>query len=199
MGNLRYSWRMLRKNPGLTAAVIATLMLGIGATTAIYTVVYAVLLAPLPYPHPEQLVMVWSKVRGHKNGMSAGDFLDWKEQSKSFQQLAARCSPFGKLRAGSERAALPRVLIRQSSKLFKVMGDLVCACLSKKFLSKRSGDGDDMASGGLPVDAGTVCGVAPWNPGGQEEHRKTLGCVPPPARGHYLGHLGEGDDSRDHA
>jgi len=80
---------MLRKNSGLTAAVIATLMLGIGATTAIYTVVYAVLLAPLPYPHPEQLVMVWSKVRGHNNGMSAGDFLDWKEQSKSFQQLAA--------------------------------------------------------------------------------------------------------------
>jgi len=80
---------MLRKNPGLTAAVIATLMLGIGATTAIYTVVYAVLLAPLPYPHPEQLVMVWSKVNGHNNGMSAGDFLDWKEQNTSFQQLAA--------------------------------------------------------------------------------------------------------------
>jgi putative ABC transport system permease protein len=80
---------MLRKNLGLTAAVIATLMLGIGATTAIYTVVYAVLLAPLPYPHPEQLVMVWSKVGGDRNPMSAGDFLDWKEQNKSFQQLAA--------------------------------------------------------------------------------------------------------------
>jgi predicted permease len=80
---------MLRKNPGLTTAVITTLMLGIGATTAIYTVVYAVLLAPLPYPSPEQLVMVWSKVNGHNNGISAGDFLDWKEQSKSFQQLAA--------------------------------------------------------------------------------------------------------------
>lgn len=89
MGNLRYSWRMLRKNPGLTAAVLATLMLGIGATTAIYTVVYAVLLAPLPYPHPEQLVMVWSKINGDRNVMSAGDFLDWKEQNKSFQQLAA--------------------------------------------------------------------------------------------------------------
>ena len=87
--NLRYGMRMLRKNPGLTAAVIATLMLGIGATTAIYTVVYAVLLAPLPYPQPNQLVMVWSKVNGDRNGMSAGDFLDWKEQSKSFQQLAA--------------------------------------------------------------------------------------------------------------
>jgi putative ABC transport system permease protein len=87
--NLRYGLRALRKNPGLTAAVIATLMVGIGATTAIYTVVYAVLLAPLPYPHPEQLVMVWSKVNGHDNGMSAGDFLDWQQQNKSFQQLAA--------------------------------------------------------------------------------------------------------------
>jgi predicted permease len=89
IGNFRYSLRMLRKNPGLTAAVIATLMLGIGATTAIYTVVYAVLLAPLPYPHPEQLVMVWSKINGNRNVMSAGDFIDWKEQSNSFQQLAA--------------------------------------------------------------------------------------------------------------
>jgi len=87
--NLRHGLRVLRKNPGLTAAVIATLMLGIGATTAIYTVVYAVLLAPMPYPHPEQLVMVWSKPNGGRNPMSAGDFLDWKEQNKSFQQLAA--------------------------------------------------------------------------------------------------------------
>ncbi len=87
--NLRYGLRGLRKSPGLTAAVIATLMLGIGATTAIYTVVYAVLLAPLPYPQPDQLVMVWSKVGGGDNGMSAGDFLDWKAQSKSFQELCA--------------------------------------------------------------------------------------------------------------
>jgi putative ABC transport system permease protein len=87
--NVLYGLRMLRKSPGTTSAVIATLMLGIGATTAIYTVVYAVLLAPLPYPHPEQLMMVWSKVNGGRNPMSAGDFLDWKEQSKSFQQLSA--------------------------------------------------------------------------------------------------------------
>jgi len=86
---LRYSLRMLRKNPGLTAAVVATLMLGIGATTAIYTVVYAVLLAPLPYPESNQLVMVWSKVAGNTNGISAGDFLDWQQQNKSFQHIAA--------------------------------------------------------------------------------------------------------------
>jgi len=87
--NILYGLRMLRKSPGTTSAVIATLMLGIGAMTAIYTVVYAVLLAPLPYPHPEQLMMVWSKVNGGRNPMSAGDFLDWKEQNKAFQQLCA--------------------------------------------------------------------------------------------------------------
>jgi putative ABC transport system permease protein len=80
IGNLRYAVRMLRKNPGLTLAVVAT---------AIYTVVYAIIIAPLPYPNADQLVIVWSKVSGHNNGTSAGDFLDWEQQSKSFQQLAA--------------------------------------------------------------------------------------------------------------
>ena len=87
--NLRYGLRMLRKNLGLTVAVMATLALGIGATTAIYSVVYATLLAPLPYPRPEQLVMVWSKVQGDRNVMSAGDFLDWRQRSRSFQSLCA--------------------------------------------------------------------------------------------------------------
>jgi putative ABC transport system permease protein len=87
--NLRYGLRMLRKNPGLTLAVIATLAIGIGATTAIYTVVYATLLAPLPFPQPEQLVIVWSKVRGHRNPMSAGDFLDWQKQNRTFEHMSA--------------------------------------------------------------------------------------------------------------
>jgi putative ABC transport system permease protein len=87
--NLRFSIRMLRKNPGLTIAVIVTRALGIGATTAIYTVVYSTLLAPLPLPHPEQLVMVWSKIGGGRNGMSAGDFLDWQRRNKTFQGLCA--------------------------------------------------------------------------------------------------------------
>ncbi len=87
--HLRYTLRMLRKSPSLTAAVLVNLMLGIGATTAVYTVVYAALIAPLPYPQPQQLTVVWSRVSGHRNGISAGDFLDWKAQSTSFQQLAA--------------------------------------------------------------------------------------------------------------
>ena len=89
MRNIRYSLRMVLKNRSLTLAVILTLALGIGATTAIYTVVYATLLEPMPYPKPDQLVMVWSHVGGYNNGIAAGDFLDWRRQSKSFQQLIA--------------------------------------------------------------------------------------------------------------
>jgi putative ABC transport system permease protein len=87
--NLRFSLRMLAKNPGLTATVLLTLALGIGANTAIFTVDYATLLAPLPYPQPQQLVMVWSSVQGHRNGVAAGDYLDWKRQSTVFQDLNA--------------------------------------------------------------------------------------------------------------
>ncbi|MGC2400483.1 MAG: ABC transporter permease, partial [Acidobacteriaceae bacterium] len=85
--NLRFSLRMLKRNPGLTATVLLTLALGIGANTAIFTVDYATLLAPLPYPEPDQLVMVWSKIKTFHNGVSAGDFTDWKNQATVFQDL----------------------------------------------------------------------------------------------------------------
>jgi len=87
--NLRFSLRMLRKNPGLTITILLTLALGIGANTAIFTVDYATLLAPLPYPHPEQIVMVWSKIQTYHNGVSAGDFTDWKRQASVFSDLDA--------------------------------------------------------------------------------------------------------------
>ena len=87
--NLRFSLRMLWKSPGLTFTVLLTLALGIGANTAIFTVDYATLLAPLPYPQPNQLVMVWSKIQTFHNGVSAGDFTDWKQQSTTFQDLNA--------------------------------------------------------------------------------------------------------------
>ncbi len=87
--NLRFSLRMLRRNPGLTATVLLTLALGIGANTAIFTVDYATLLAPLPYPNPDQLVMVWSKIQTFHNGVSAGDYTDWKNQATVFQDLCA--------------------------------------------------------------------------------------------------------------
>ena len=87
--NARYSFRLLRKNPGYTAVAALTLALGIGANTAIFSVIYAVLLAPMPYPNPDELVMVWSKIQGNNNSVAAGDYLDWKRQNKTFQDINA--------------------------------------------------------------------------------------------------------------
>ena len=87
--DLRYSLRQLRRSTGFTVTAILTLALGIGATTAIFTVVYATLLAPMPYPQPDQLVVVWSKIQGNRNGIAAQDFVDWKNQNKVFQDINA--------------------------------------------------------------------------------------------------------------
>jgi putative ABC transport system permease protein len=87
--NLRYTVRMLWKSPGLTVTILFTLALGIGANTAIFTVDYATLLAPMPYPDPDQLVVVWSKIQTFHNGISAGDYTDWKNQNHSFSTLSA--------------------------------------------------------------------------------------------------------------
>jgi putative ABC transport system permease protein len=82
-----FGLRILRKNPGFAAVAVLTLALGIGANSAIFSVVYGGLLAPLPLPHPEQLVMVWSRVNGHNSPVSPGDFLDWKQQNSVFQDI----------------------------------------------------------------------------------------------------------------
>lgn len=87
--NIRYSLRSMRKHLGLTVTILVTLALGVGANTAIFTVDYATLLEPLPYPQANQLVMVWSKIGSHRNGISAGDFLDWKRENSSFTDMAA--------------------------------------------------------------------------------------------------------------
>ena len=87
--SVRYTLRQIRKSPGFTTVAVLTLALGIGATAAMYTVLYATILAPMPYPHPEQLVMVWSKTSDGRNSVSAPDFLDWKRQSSVFQDLQA--------------------------------------------------------------------------------------------------------------
>jgi putative ABC transport system permease protein len=86
---LSFGLRMLRKNFAFTAVAVLTLALGIGASTAIFSVVYGAILSPLPYPNPDQLVMVWSNINGHRNRVSAGDYLDWKRQSAVFQDLVA--------------------------------------------------------------------------------------------------------------
>ena len=86
--DLRYALRMLAKNRGAGLIAIVTLALGIGATTAIFTVVNAFLWRPLPYGDPDRLVMVDSQHRGQSMGVSYLDFQDWQRQNKVFDELA---------------------------------------------------------------------------------------------------------------
>jgi len=90
--DLRFALRMLRKNPGFTAVAVLTLALGIGANTAIFSIVNTVLLRPLPYKDADRLVVAWEQnpERGwYQNPISAANFLDWKKQNHVFTQMAA--------------------------------------------------------------------------------------------------------------
>ena len=89
--DLRYGLRQLRKSPGFTAVAVITLALAVGATTAIFSVVQAVLLAPLPYRQIDRLVMIWGRnpSRGDMEfPISGGDFTDWKQKNDAFEDIA---------------------------------------------------------------------------------------------------------------
>jgi len=91
--DLRYCVRLLVKNPGFTVAALIALALGIGANTAIFTVVNAVLLRPLPFREPERLVMVWNKgaeaAGGDRTPLAVADLLDWRAQQTSSEEVGA--------------------------------------------------------------------------------------------------------------
>lgn len=89
--DLHYGLRQLRRNPGFTAAAILTLAMGIGTTTALFTVVYSVLLKPLPFKDPGRLLRLYERSSDDKfpyNSSAAGVFAEWKKQSHSFSDLA---------------------------------------------------------------------------------------------------------------
>jgi len=90
MNDLRYAFRQLIKSPSFSATAIVALALGIGATTAMFAVIYAFLLRPLPYAKPDQLVMLQSRgvTTGNDLGVNYLDFVDWQKQNRSFSDLA---------------------------------------------------------------------------------------------------------------
>jgi predicted permease len=90
--DIRYGWRMLARNPGFTAIAVLTLAIGIGASTAIFSVVDTVLLRPLPYREPEKLVLITETLPGmsaDEIGVSAGEYQDYRDRNRSFSQVAA--------------------------------------------------------------------------------------------------------------
>jgi putative ABC transport system permease protein len=90
--DIRFAMRLLRRSPGFTAVAVFTLALGIGANTAIFSVIDAALLQPLPYQDPERLVIVWEKndkQPDHHNTVAPPNFLDWQSQNDSFSGMAA--------------------------------------------------------------------------------------------------------------
>ncbi len=88
--DVRYGARMLCKSPGFTTVAVLTLALGIGSTTAIFSVVDAVLLQSTPYQNPSQLVVIQAKdAQGGESSISASEFEDWRDSSQVFQSMAA--------------------------------------------------------------------------------------------------------------
>jgi putative ABC transport system permease protein len=108
--DIRYALRTLRKSPGFTTVALLTLALGIGATTAIFTVVNTVLLRPLPFPDAERLVVVWERSPHgeERNVVSPANFAGWREQSQAFEELATHFSTTGVLTGAGEPEELRR-------------------------------------------------------------------------------------------
>jgi putative ABC transport system permease protein len=121
--DLRYGLRMLWKNPGFTLVAVVTLALGIGANTAIFSVVNAVLLRPLPYAEPERLTMVWTKIEKiglMQNWVSEPEVLDFRQQSQLFESFGVINSGSFSLTGGGEPEQLNGALV--STNLFSLLG-----------------------------------------------------------------------------
>jgi predicted permease len=134
MIDLRFAFRQLLKNPGFTAVAVLTLALGIGANTAIFSVINGVLLESLPYRNPEQLVRVFESTASQpKFPMSAGDFQDYREQNSKFASLALYTRQDLELSKDDQPELLPG--LRVTSGFFEVLG--VRPMLGREF---RRGD-----------------------------------------------------------
>jgi putative ABC transport system permease protein len=141
--DLRHGLRSLLKRPGFTAIVVITLALGIGANTAIFSVVNAVLLRPLPFHDPEQLVTLWERnpKQGYEqNPPAAGNYLDWRDQNRVFAQMAIYApSKRFNLSLGEQPERITGAAV--SASLFEILG--VIPIQGRVFSSEEEQPGRD--------------------------------------------------------
>src|SRR5229473_1361625 len=179
--DLRYAARMLRKNPGFTFVAVLTLALGIGANSAIFSVVNCVLLNPLPYPHAEQLVTLHQNKANFEFGsISYPNFRDWQRDNHTFSSMAiSRRFAFSLTGLGEAEQVRARFI---SSDFFSTVGvnpvlgrdfapgeDEIgaapIALISAGFWNRKFGSSPDVLGKSLVLDGRnyTVVGVVPAN------------------------------------
>jgi hypothetical protein len=143
--DLRYALRQLRKNPGFTAVAVLTLALGLGANSAIFSVVDAVLLRPLPFHAPSRLVVVRPTEPGRRDdiGVSYPTFLDWRARNHVFEGLSVFREDDFTLTGQGGPAHLTGAVV--SANLFSVLG--VSPALGRDFIPEE----DQPIGSGLPI------------------------------------------------
>src|SRR5262249_8556462 len=117
--DIRQAFRTLRTSPGFSALVIVVLAVGIGANTAIFSIVNSVLLKPLPFAHADRLVAVDTTTRNEPDGTSYPDFTDWHAQATTMDRLAVFVSMGMTLTGAGEAAALSSAAV--SADLFSML------------------------------------------------------------------------------
>src|SRR5271167_796915 len=119
--DVRYGLRNLRKNPGFTAVALLTLALGIGANTAVFSIVNGVLLNSLPFPDPDKLITLFeSKPRFKEGSISYPNFLDWQRENHAFASIAAyRHDSFSLTGAGDPEQVRGKMV---SADFFSILG-----------------------------------------------------------------------------
>ena len=178
--DIRFALRSLRRAPGFAATIVVTLALGIGASTAIFSIVRGVLLRPLPFNHPDRLVRIWEvSPRGDDhNIVSIGNYVSWRDQARSFSAIGAHSGLFGVtlvdageptrittadltpsvMRVLGARAALGRTFVPDDDK-----GDGRAVVLSHEFWTRRFGADPRIVGRRLTINEApyTIVGVMP--------------------------------------
>jgi hypothetical protein len=137
---LRYAFRTLRRQPTFTFVAIVTLALGIGANTAIFSVIKTVVLNPLPYASPEKIAILWEvNPDGNQGPVSVPTFEDWKREAKSFESLTAYRHVDYSFKGTGDPQNVPAV--KATADLFNVLKSQ--ATLGRTFTTDESVVGND--------------------------------------------------------